>query len=247
MQTTCQHCSAATLWPPWPSAASLCAHTPTDTYFNLIPTTAYRKTLGDWHPPPPHLPHYTPFSSSPSTPTDPLSGGLLFTFTLLHGPAGLGGRAESLHYCLVVPCIPLPCQPGLTPFTDLKSTICMTQQSGSKGERDGARRGVKTRRGERGWRLRMEERELERGISKGAALAVLKYPSNSLHHMKLFCYFSFFRHCAYWFFYSLLLYIPLISTFQNLLILSDYPLVLDPLLLLHPSLHHPPPTFVILL
>lgn len=59
-------------------------------------------------PPPPHLPLYTPFSPSPSTPTDPLSGGPLFTFTLLHGPAGLGGRAESLHYCLVLPCIPPP-------------------------------------------------------------------------------------------------------------------------------------------
>lgn len=107
MRTTCQQCSAATLWPPCPSAASLCARTLTDTYFNLIPITAYRKTLGDWHPPP-HLPLYTPFSSSPSTPTDPLSGGPLFTFTLLHGPAGLGGRAESLHYCLVLPCIPPP-------------------------------------------------------------------------------------------------------------------------------------------
>lgn len=160
MRTTCQQCSAATLWPPCPSAASLCARTLTDTYFNLIPITAYRKTLGDWHPP--HLPLYAPFSSSPSTPTDPLSGGPLFTFTLLHGPAGLGGRAESLHYCLVLPCIPLPCQPGLTPFTDLKSTICMTQQSGSKGERDGTRRRMKTRRGERRWRLRKEERELER-------------------------------------------------------------------------------------
>lgn len=39
--------------------------------------------------------------------------------------------------------------------------------------------------------------ERTRGISKGAALTVLKYPSKSFHHMKLFCYFSFFRHGAY--------------------------------------------------
>lgn len=160
MWTTCQHCSAATLWPPCPSAASLCAHTLTDTYFNLIPTTAHRKTLGDWHPP--HLPpvhpillcsihsHWPPqrrtivYFHSPSRPC--WSGGPGRIVTLLSGPP--------LH--------PLPSQPGLTPFTDLKSTICMTQQSGSKGERDGARRGMKTRRGERRWRLRTEERELER-------------------------------------------------------------------------------------
>ncbi|KAI4811057.1 hypothetical protein KUCAC02_013980, partial [Chaenocephalus aceratus] len=76
------------------------------------------KTLGDCPP----LAH--PFPLSP--PTDPLSDGPLFTFTLLHGPA-VRGPAESLHYCLVLPCTPLPSRPGLTPFTVLKSTICITQ------------------------------------------------------------------------------------------------------------------------
>lgn len=100
------------------------------------------------HPPicpcTPHSPLLHPLPLTPSAAGHCLLS-LSFTALLVWG-----GRAESLHYCLVLPCLPLPCQPGLTPFTDLKSTICMTQQSGSKGERDGARRGMKTRRQERG-------------------------------------------------------------------------------------------------
>lgn len=159
MRTTCQRCSAATLWPPCPSAASLCAHTLTDTYFNLIPTTAYRKTLGDWHPPicpcTPHSPLLHPLPLTPSAAHHCLLS-LSFTALLVWG-------AGPNRYIIVWSSLasPLPCQPGLTPFTDLKSTICMTQQSGSKGERDGARRGMKTRQGERRWRLRTG-RELER-------------------------------------------------------------------------------------
>lgn len=242
MRTTCQHCSAATLWPPRPPAASLCAHTLTDTYFNLIPTTAYRKTLGDWHPPicpcTPHSPLLHPLPLTPSAAGHCLLS-LSFTALLVWG-----GRAESLHYCLVLPCFPLPCQPGLTPFTDLKSTICMTQQSGSKGERDSARRGMKTRRGERGWRLRTEGRELEREKErhlKGCSTGSPKVSIKQFSPHETFLLFSFFRHGSYWFFHPLLLYIPLISSSQNLLIphalcvlnfSPDYPLALDPLLCL---------------
>lgn len=101
------------------------------------------------HPPPPICP-CTPYSPLlhplPLTPSaaDHCLLSLSFTALLVWG-------AGPNRYIIVWSCVasPLPCQPGLTPFTDLKSTICMTQQSGSVGERDGARSGMKTRRGER--------------------------------------------------------------------------------------------------
>lgn len=185
-----------------------------------------RETLGDWHPPPlPHLPLYTPFSSSPSTPTDPLSGGPLFTFTLLHGPAGLGGRAESLHYCLVLPCIPPPLPTWPDPIHRPQKhhlydpTVREWGREGRRKKGNENKAGRKEMTAENGGKG-IGERERRRGISKGAALTVLKYPSKSFHHMKVFCYFSFFRHGAYWFFSPLPPFIFSFNfSFQNLLIL----------------------------
>lgn len=54
----------------------------------------------------------------------------------------------------------------------------------------------------------------------GAALSVLKYLSNSFHSVKVSPLLLFLQTCCLLiFFYCLLLYLPLISTFQNLLIL----------------------------
>lgn len=243
MRTTCQHCSAATLWPPCPSAASLCAHTLTDTYFNLIPTTAYRKTLGDWHPP-------------PSAPVHPI---LLFSIhshwppqrraiVYFHSPSRpcWSGGAGPNRYIIVWSSLASPSPANLAwPHSQTSKAPSVWPNSQGVRERGTVQEGEWKQGGEKeddGWERRDGNwRERRRGILKIAAPAVLKYPSNSFHHMKLFCYFSFFRHGAYWFFHPLLLYIPLISTFQNLLIplalcvlnfSPDYPLVLDPLLCL---------------
>lgn len=127
-QTKCQHWSAATLWPPCLSAAY--AHTPTHshTYFSPLTSVDCVETLGDWPPP------CTPISLFSLPSRWPPQRQTIVYFHSPSRPCWSGGPGESLHYCLVLPCAPLPSRPSLTPFTALKSTICITQQSGSKRE-----------------------------------------------------------------------------------------------------------------
>ena len=107
-------------------------------------------------------------------------------------PCWSGGPAESLHYCLVLPCNPLPSRPGLTPFTVLKSTICITQQSGSEREGETGQEGERKQGGEKGddgrggreGRKGERKGERTRGIWMGVALSVGKYLSNSFHSVK---------------------------------------------------------------
>lgn len=219
MQITCQHWSTATLWPLCPSAANLCAHTPTRTHISA--PSQQRPASRPWEA--------APRNPSLSSPADPLSDGPLFTFTLLHGPAGPGGPAESLHYCLVLPCNPLPSRPSLTPFTVLKSTICITQQSGSEREGEMGQEGERKQGGEkghdgRGGRGGKGEKgsENERHLNGCWAVCQESICQIVFTVWRLPCWFAFFKHCAYWFFYCLLLYLPSISTFQNLLILHVF-------------------------
>lgn len=141
-----------------PSSQHVSAHACTDTYFSPPPSSSLHQDPGRLTPPRTHdSPLHSPFPSSLSTPTDPLSDGPLFTFTLLHGPAGPGGRPNRyiiVWSSLATPAPPrgplLPCQPGLTPFTVLKSTICITQQSGSGREGEMGQGGQRKQGGEKG-------------------------------------------------------------------------------------------------
>lgn len=122
------------------------------------------------------------------------------------------------------------------------------KQGGEKGD-DG--RGGREGKGEKG---RKNE-----SICLGVALSVGKYLSNSFHSVKTSLLLSFLQTLCLLIFYCLLLYLPSISTFHNLLILcafshsvsslkvfsdSLYRCSLDPLLcfpsLLSPSSPPPP-------
>lgn len=82
---------------------------------------------------------HTHFPSSPFPPAYPLSDRPLFTFTLLHGPAGWGG-GESLHYCLVLPRAPRPTQPDPIHSPQKRHLYHPTVREWARS-RDGARRG----------------------------------------------------------------------------------------------------------
>lgn len=165
------------------------------------------------------------------------------------------GPSESLHYCLVLHCGPLPYRPGLTPFTALKSTICITQQSGSERQE---RRGKKIWQRERRCWPRREERKRQR--EQEASACVLSCLSESICQTVFtvwrlpYC-FPFFKHCAYWFFLqpSFNFYFPLSSNPLRFFPLYVFPRFkfsqtalnhcsLDPLLSsIYPLLHPPPP------
>lgn len=161
------------------------------------------KTLGDWHPPPPSAPvhpillfsihsHWPPqrqtivYFHSPSRPCWSRGPGRIVT--LLSGPP--------LH----------PPSPANLAWPHSQTSKAPSVWPNSQGvrERGTAQEGEWKQGGEKGddgWERRKGNwREGTRGISKGAALTILKYPSKSFHHMNVFCYFSFFRHGAYWFF-----------------------------------------------
>lgn len=107
---TLEHCYLVT---PAPLCSQpVCAHTPMHTHtFHLPPDNGLRQDPGRLTSPA----HPFPLSCSP--PTDPLSDGPLFTFTLLRGPAGPGGRPN--RYIIVWSSLraPLHSRPSLTPFT----------------------------------------------------------------------------------------------------------------------------------
>lgn len=216
MRTTCQQCSAATLWPPCPSAASLCACTLTDTYFNLIPITAYRKTLGDWHPPPsapahPILPfsihsHWPPqrwtivYFHSPSRPCWSRGPGRIVT--LLSGPP--------LH----------PPSPANLAWPHSQTSKAPSVWPNSQGvrERGTAQEGEWKQGGEKGddgWERRKGNwRENERHL-KGCSTDSPKVSIKKFSPYETFLLVFFLQTwCLLIFFHSVLLYFPLISPFK---------------------------------
>lgn len=108
----------------------ICAYTPPPT-FQPPNVSGLRRDPGRLTP---SLQAHLPSSLFP--PADPHSDRPLFTFTLLHGPAGQGGQPNRyiIVWSSLAAAAPLPSRPSLTPFTVLKSTICITQQSGSERE-----------------------------------------------------------------------------------------------------------------
>lgn len=132
------------------------------------------------------------------------------TIVYFHSPPrpcwSKGGAAKSLHYCLVFSCTPsLPTRPDPIHSTQRHHLYHPTVR---ERERDGARRGKKTRRGERRWRLRRERRKgREREREQEASAWVLRCLSESICQIvftvwRLPCCFSFFKHCPYWFFFT---------------------------------------------
>lgn len=261
MWTTCQHCSAATLWPPCPSAASLCAHTLTDTYFNLIPTTAHRKTLGDWHPPPsapctPHSPLLHPLPLTPSA-ADHCLLSLSFTALLVWG-------AGPNRYIIVWSSLAPPFPPNLAwPHSQTSKAPSVWPNSQGVRERGTAQEGEWKQGGEKGddgWERRKGNwRENERhlkGCSTDSPKVSIKHFSPHetfllLFFLQTWCLLIFFA--LFSFIFSFNFCFPKSSNptcFMCIKLFSDYPVLLIPWpasLRLHPSLHHPPPTSVILL
>lgn len=85
------------------------------------------------------------------------------------------------------PLCPLPFRPGLTPFTVLKSTICITQQSGSERQGDMGQeeeRKIGEEKGDDGVGGTAGKGDRTRGICLGVELSVGKYLSNSFHIVK---------------------------------------------------------------
>lgn len=154
------------------------------------PNSSLHQDPGRLTPPPtttttPHSPLRSPLPLSPSA-TDHCLLSLSSTALLVWG----AGRIVTL---LSGPPLqpPLPCQPGLTPFTVLKSTICITQQSGTEREGELGQEGERKQGGEkgadgRGGRAgRARKGDRGRGIWMGVALSVVKYLSNTFHSVKV--------------------------------------------------------------
>lgn len=150
MQTTCQHWSAATLWPPCPLGSQpVCSHT--HSQFGPLQTAACAKTLGDWPPlRTPLSPLPSPLPLTPSA-TDHCLLSLSSTALLVRG----AGRIVTLLSGPPLQPPPLPTRPDPIHSPQKHHLYHPTVREWERG-RDGARRGKKTRRGERRWRPRRE-------------------------------------------------------------------------------------------
>lgn len=161
--------------------ASICVCAPIITHISvLFQWRPCIRILGGLNTPPLQTPF--PFSL-PLTPsaTDHCLLSLSSTALLVRG----GGRIVTL--LSGPPLCPLPFRPGLTPFTVLKSTICITQQSGSERQGDVGQeeeRKIGEEKGDDGLGGTAGKGDRTRGICLGVELSVGKYLSNSFHSVK---------------------------------------------------------------